>query len=103
MRESQTYVYPPHIPTKSHGGPFERRELLVSVISKVEADAGRWRLFTVSSTTLFVSQGYLRTFQIIDLNKFYDYCLTIRQEVLHPCLDRGPHILSHADKICMED
>ena len=35
----------------------------------------------------------LRAFQIFDLSQFYDYCLTVRHEVLHPHL-YGDHFVS---------
>ena len=68
-----------------------------------EAGAERWYLLVVSSTALFVSWGFLDALQTFDLNQFYDYCLTISQEV-PPCFDREPTLLIlSSDKICMED
>lgn len=67
-------------------------------------DSDWWHLLVVSSTALFVSWGLLDTLQTFDLDQFYDYCLTISQEVTPPYFDRGPTLLiPPSDKICMED
>lgn len=48
----------------------------------LDADSGLWGPLAVSSTTLFVSSMMsLYACQMFNLDQFYDYCLTIHDEV----------------------